>query len=110
LRGQGALEYLGRAFHYACPWVSAKRPWDYDSQLEQQQREGHEERARYGYQQPLPQSLFRQRSPIEHDQLRRVEVITNPPPEEAMINNTTGSMPVRMMIEPMVIMDHTTVR
>jgi hypothetical protein len=52
----------------------------------------------------LPQSLFRQRSPIEHDQLRRVEVITNSPPEEAMTSKTTGSMPVKIMIEPTVML------
>ena len=87
-----------------CPRVSGKRPWDYDSQLEQEQREGDEVQDRSGYQQPLPLSLFRQRPPIEHDKHRRVEAITNSPSEEAMISKTTGSMPVRIMIEPTVIL------
>jgi hypothetical protein len=33
-----------------------------------------------------------------------VEAITNSPSEEAMISKTTGSMPVRIMIEPTVIL------
>jgi hypothetical protein len=84
-----------------------------DYLVEQEQREGDEKHGRYGYyRQPLAFEfdLIRQCPPVEHDEHRRVEGHHKPPPEEAMINKTTGSMPVRMMTEPMVIILHTTVR